>query len=164
MILNRYDLFAETVFHLECIVQHDVYSKVLKYVEENFNRSNSVSNVGGFRSQDDFDGKQELIKIIENKSKIIGNYQIETGWLNVLDNQAYNVPHRHTDHGIAATGVLYLSTSDTSINFAKENKVSSFQPKIFDMFIFPYNLIHYVLPGKSEEKRICFAFNLKGIN
>ena len=67
MLLNRYDLFAETVFHLECIVQHDVHSKVLKYVEENFKRSpNSVSNIGGFRSQDDFDGKQELIKIIEN--------------------------------------------------------------------------------------------------
>ena len=30
-----------------------------------------------------------------------------------------------------------------------------------DFLIFPYGLVHYVLPEERKEKRICYAFNLK---
>jgi hypothetical protein len=57
--------------------------------------------------------------------------------------------------------VFYLSNENNNIIFTRDNETFSFQPTIFDFLIFPYNLVHYVLPEKRKEKRICYAFNLK---
>ena len=55
---------------------------------------------------------------------------------------------------------MYLSSENNNIILAREDQTFEIKPKLFDFIIFPYNLVHYVLPEERNEKRICYAFNL----
>ena len=79
--------------------------------------------------------------------------------LSFVDNNPHSHPTLHSNF----SGVFYLSNENNNIIFTRGGETFSFQPKIFDFLIFPYHLVHYVLPEKRKEKRICYAFNLKSL-
>ena len=93
----------------------------------------------------------------------INNSYIDYGWLNVLGNNSYNIPHSHPTESGRFSGVYYLSSGNNNITFTKDGETFDIQPKLFDFLIFPYDLVHYVLPENREEKRICYAFNLNNV-
>ena len=80
-----------------------------------------------------------------------------------MKNKSYNKPHYHTGHDIRASGVMYLSSQNNNINFARDTEVFEIRPKLFDYLVFPFNLLHYVLPEERQEARICYAFNLESL-
>ena len=80
-----------------------------------------------------------------------------------MGNDSYNRPHSHDGDDITHSGVFYLSHENNNIYFCRDSDTFEIKPKIFDLLIFPYNLLHYVLPEKRTEKRICFAFNLESV-
>ena len=86
--------------------------------------------------------------------------KLKHGWLNVLINNSYNNPHLHVGDNITHSAVFYLSNSNSNINFVRGSEIFEIKPKLFDLLIFPNDLVHYVLPEAREEKRISYAMNL----
>jgi len=158
---NTYNLFAVRLFHGKIIVPVDIHKKILKYIEENYKEQNTISCVDGFQYHGNFNGKKELNKIIDNYVSSVYHLKLMFGWLNVLKNKSYNKPHNHIGKDVKMAGVLYLSNNNNNINFARDNDVFEIKPKLFDYLIFPYDLLHYVLPEERKETRVCYAFNLK---
>ena len=56
---------------------------------------------------------------------------------------------------------MYLSSQNNNINFVRDTDVFEIRPKLFDYLVFPFSLLHYVLPEDRQEARICYAFNLE---
>jgi hypothetical protein len=46
-----------------------------------------------------------------------------------------------------------------NITFTRDSNIFELKPTLFDLIIFPNELLHYVLPENRSEKRISFAFN-----
>ena len=63
-------------------------------------------------------------------------------------------------NNVSHSAILYLSNENNNINFTKDSNVFEIKPKMFDLLIFPCDLLHYVLPEKRNEKRISYAMNL----
>lgn len=96
-------------------------------------------------------------------------------WLNV--NPPGTSHHKHTHSNSILSGVLYLQTNEDSGKFRVHRKDDRnicneikqynkynfsyvyFEPKIFDLFIFPSSLEHSVEENKSNETRISLSFN-----
>ena len=130
-MLNTYNLFAVSVTHGKFVVPVDIHKKIIKFVNENYNNSNSIfSCVNGFQTHDNFDGKNELNKELNLHLKNYFKVSIHHGWLNILGNNSLNVPHKHLSPNVQYAGVLYLSSENNNITFIR------------------------------EEKRICYAFNM----
>ena len=162
-MINTYDLFVTRISHGKLPLQPLLHNKILSYVAENYKETEtSVSCRQGFQFHGDFNGKKELNEHLDIYLNNVFKIKILNGWLNVLGNNSYNVPHLHIGNEIILSGVFYLSNGN-NINFTKDGNIFELQPKIFDYLIFPHNLIHYVLPEKRNEKRICYAFNLTQI-
>tara|TARA_R100001509_G_C4763719_1_gene180620 strand:+ start:52 stop:546 length:495 start_codon:yes stop_codon:yes gene_type:complete len=160
-MINTYNLFAVSVTHGKFVVPIDIYKKIIKFVDENYNNSNSTfSCVNGFQTHDNFDGKNELNEELNLHLKNYFKLFIDHGWLNVLGNNSLNIPHKHLALNVRYAGVLYLSSENNNITFIKDDEIFEIRPKLFDYLIFPSNLVHYVLSEKREEKRICYAFNM----
>jgi hypothetical protein len=162
-MLNTYDLFITRVIHGKLPIQIDLHKKIKSFVDNNYSEENKVSCVNGFQFHGDFDGKKELNNNLNNYLNNFMNMKIDHGWLNVLGNSSYNFPHSHRGNNISHSGVFYLSYENNNIHFAKDSKYFEIKPKLFDFLIFPYDLLHYVLPENRPEKRICYAFNLTEI-
>jgi len=163
-MINTYNLFAIPVFHGKLPVPVKIYNKILKYTDENCtddNTKDTVSCVKGFQIHDEFDGKKELHIFLHNYLRNIYSFKPLNGWLNILGKGSYNKPHTHIGDEITHGGVLYLSNNNSNICFTREHEVFEITPKIFDYVIFPCALLHYVLPGDNNSKRISYAFNLK---
>tara|TARA_R100001015_G_C4620434_1_gene177353 strand:- start:730 stop:1215 length:486 start_codon:yes stop_codon:yes gene_type:complete len=160
-MINTYNLFTTQVTHGVLPLQPIVHKKILSYVEENYKEEDTVSCQKGFQFHKNFDGKKELDRMIQKTFKQMFDVNLYYGWLNVLGNNSYNKPHSHKGDYVVLSGVYYLSNTNNNITFLKENQTFSIEPKLFDYLIFPYDLTHYVLPEKRNEKRICYAFNLK---
>ena len=160
-MINTYNLFAVPVMHGKLPLQPILHKKILSFVDNNYTESDLRSNRKGFQFHEDFEGKKEMDKSINQMMLRTVNSHISWSWLNVLGNNSYNNPHCHPTLHSNFSGVFYLSNENNNIIFTRDNETFSFQPTIFDFLIFPYNLVHYVLPEKRKEKRICYAFNLK---
>jgi hypothetical protein len=161
-MINNYDLFVTRISHGKLPLQPLLYKKILSFINENYKESQKHSCKKGFQFHGDFDGKEKLNNYLNSFLNNIFRNNIEHGWLNVLGNNSYNMPHYHNGNEISLSGVFYLSNGN-NINFTKDGEVFELQPKIFDYLIFPHNLVHYVLPEKRSEKRISYAFNLAPI-
>jgi len=163
-MINTYNLFTVRVSHGKLPIPIDIYKKVLKFVEENYKTEDNISCVSGFQYHETFEGKKDLNQFINNYLNNVYYVKIIHSWLNVLENNSYNKPHSHTGDGIKYAGVLYLSDANNNIIFSKNSEVFEVKPKLFDYLIFPFDLLHYVLPEKRKEKRICYAFNLSAVD
>ena len=163
-MLNTYHLFAVPMLHGKFVVPVDLHKKILKFVKEEYKvQESQISCINGFQTHDDFDGKEELNSEL---NLFFNNYlklNIEYAWLNVLGKHSYNIPHKHSGDGVSHSGILYLSVENTAITFVKDGDIFEVTPKLFEFLIFPYDLVHYVLPLEKNEKRISYAFNLRKI-
>ena len=158
-MLTHHDLFSVRVTQAKFPVQIDLLKKIHKHVDENFvaNEGRFVSNYFGYQYHDDFEGKKELDETLNNFSQLHLNLNLRNAWLNVLQGDAYNTPHYHEGN---TSAVLYLSENNNNITFVRDDKISNFKPKMFDLLIFPANLVHYVLPTENKDRRISYAMNL----
>tara|TARA_R100001015_G_C4608148_1_gene163316 strand:+ start:291 stop:785 length:495 start_codon:yes stop_codon:yes gene_type:complete len=163
--MNTYSLFATTVIHSKIIIQPDLHKKILTYVNKELNlpATNMRSVINGHQFHDNFDGKEDLNKLLNNY--FINNFQlkIESSWLNVLNNNSYNKPHAHGGNKVCSSVVFYLSHNNNNITFVKDTKTFEIKPGLFDYLLFPHNLVHYVLPEERAESRISYALNLERI-
>ena len=96
-------------------------------------------------------------------------------WLNINPPSASH--HKHSHINSIISGVLYLQTSETSGRFLVhrqdtrtiKNKTKNynkynfeyvfFEPKPFDLYLFPSSLEHSVEENTSNENRISLSFN-----
>lgn len=164
-MLKHYDLFSTRITHVKFPLQIELIKKILNHADEKFNDKGYISTVGGTQEHSDFDGKEELNNQL-NKF-FIHNFglKIYYGWLNILDDKAYNEPHRHfTVDSSHLSGVFYLSSNNGKITFVKDDEIWEFQPSIYDLLIFPSQLVHYVLPSGVPGKRVSYAFNFEFSN
>tara|TARA_R100001086_G_C11706559_1_gene222912 strand:- start:120 stop:620 length:501 start_codon:yes stop_codon:yes gene_type:complete len=164
-MLNVYNLFSVPVIHGKLPLDIYLHKKILKYVDENFEiKERFQSCVNGFQTHENFDGKEELNNTLDIFFKNNFNFKIiDSGWLNVLENKSYNLPHNHLDKAIAKAGVFYLTNNNNNITFTRGSEIFEIRPKIFEYLIFPHDLIHYVLAEDRLEKRISYSFNLKDV-
>jgi len=158
-MLNHYDLFAIRITQTKFPLQIDLYKKITDFVDKNYvaKDGNKMSNWFGYQEHEDFDGKKELDEQLEQFFQMHFNCTIQHGWLNALEGRAYNQPHSHTGD---MSAVLYLSKDNNNITFARDNLTQEFKPNLFDLLIFPAELIHYVLPTENTQRRISYALNL----
>ena len=163
-MINTYNLFAVPLIHGKLIIQPFLHEKIISFIDNNYTEKDLISCVKGFQFHEDFKGKKEINKIINKFLFRTFNCCINNSWLNILGDYSYNNPHNHVGDNIKFAGVLYLSSENNNINFTKDGQTFSLEPKLFDIIIFPYDLIHYVLPEKRKNKRICYSFNIVNVN
>ena len=163
-MINVYDLFAVKLVHCKVPIPLDLHKKIISFVENKYKEDNTVSCVKGFQFHKNFNGKEELDNFLIIYLRNNFHLQIIYSWLNVLGSDSRNEPHKHSGEGTMFSAGFYLSNVNNKIVFVKDDKTFEIEPKIFDLLIFPYDLVHYVLPEKRSDKRICYAFNLKQIN
>ena len=120
-------------------------------------------HVNGFQEHENFDGKEELNEILNTFLRIHFKQEIEHGWLNVLNKNGDNAPHQHLGDNVINSGVLYLSNNNSAITFMRDTQIFSFYPKLFNLLIFPKELIHQVSPHLTDEVRISYGINLRNI-
>jgi len=162
-MINTYNLFAATVVHTKMPISFDIHQKIISFVENNYTEDNINSVVNGLQVHGEFDGRKEIVNILDNFLKNTLNLEITHSWLNVLGDNSHNNPHSHPGTNETNSGVFYLSRNNNNITFTRDSNIFELKPKLFDLIIFPYDLLHYVLPENRNEKRISFAFNLSGV-
>ena len=95
-------------------------------------------------------------------------------WSNSLKKEGYNISHIHPSGWIS--GVIYLmvpkdiKNDEAGIEFSlfgddfikNKNKTLKkiFKPSVGDLILFPSSLYHKTIPFKSNEERMCVAFDL----
>ena len=95
-------------------------------------------------------------------------------WSNSLKKEGYNISHIHPSGWVS--GVLYLmvpkdiKNDEAGIEFSlfgddfikNKNKTLNkiFKPSKADLIMFPSSLYHKTIPFKSNEERMCIAFDL----
>ena len=162
-MINTYQLFSVPLVETKLIIQIPLLTKVKNWCKENNKNENFISLRGGYQEHTDFDGKEELDEIINSFLRIHMKEKILHGWLNILNKNGDNIPHRHTGDNIKSSAVLYLTNNNSAINFMRDSQVFSVYPKLFDFLIFPHDLIHQVSPNLNDEIRISYAVNTGGI-
>ena len=162
-MINTYNLFAVQMSHCKLPLDIDTHKKIISFVENEYKEEDKISCKKGFQFHGDFNGKKELDLCLNKYLRNTFSLEIYYSWLNVLGNNSYNNPHRHAGDNVHFSAVYYLSNTNNTITFVKEDDIFELKPKIFDLLIFPNNLVHYVLPEKRLQKRICYAFNLTKI-
>ena len=161
-MINTYNLFSVMVTHAKAVLDLNTHKKIISFVENEYEEKNTVSCTKGFQFHGDFDGKKEMNSFLNMFLRNTFSLEICYSWLNVLGDNSYNMPHSHKGE-ISHAGVYYLSDQNNNINFTKDGDVFELKPKLFDLLIFPFDLVHYVLPTQRSQKRICYAFNTSKI-
>jgi len=159
-MINTYNLFAVQMSHCKLPLNIDILKKINSFVENKYKENNTLSCVKGFQFHENFNGKKELNNYLSTFLKNTFCLELDNTWLNVLGDHSYNKPHYHPGTTATHSGVYYLSNENNVITFVKGSETFEIKPKIFDLLIFPNNLVHYVLAEKRLEKRISYAFNL----
>jgi len=159
-MIHTYNLFAVQMSHCKLPLNIDTHKKINSFVENKYKEEDILSCVKGFQFHDDFNGKKELNNHLDTFLKNTFHLELTNSWLNVLGDYSYNKPHYHPGTTATHSGVYYLSNENNVITFVKGSETFEIKPKIFDLLIFPNDLVHYVLPEKRSEKRISYVFNL----
>jgi len=145
-----------------------------------------ISNRGGWQSNDVDEKKfgtlytylqKDLVSIFNDYS-IKQEYKpiISHAWININNNEDYNVPHLHP--GALFSAVYYVKGSESgdiifhsnpinnwinSITELKNNLVGesiTYKALTNRLIVFPAWIVHEVKPSKSQEDRISIAFNI----
>jgi len=162
-MINTHNLFAVPVMETTVVIQTPLLKKIKNWCEENKKNTNFISVRNGFQEHENFDGKEELNEILNTFLRIHFKQEIEHGWLNVLNKNGDNAPHQHLGDNVINSGVLYLSNNNSAITFMRDTQIFSFYPKLFNLLIFPKELIHQVSPHLTDEVRISYGINLRNI-
>ena len=164
-MINTYNLFATTIVHGKFTLQPKLHKKILSCVDSKILSSveSRRSIINGHQIHDNFEGKKELDNLLNTFLLNTYRVKISHSWLNILTNYSYNKPHAHKGDNINLSAVYYLSSLNNNITFVKEQETFEIRPKLFDFLIFPYNLVHYVLPEDRQNPRISYSFNLETI-
>ena len=162
-MINTYQLFSVPVIETKIVLQTPLLKKIKNWCQENNKKEDFISLRGGFQEHENFDGREELNNILNSFFKINMREEILHGWLNVINKNGDNIPHRHTGDHIKNSAVFYLTNNNSSISFMRDTQIFSFQPKLFDLIIFPHDLIHQVSPHTTDELRISYAVNTRNI-
>ena len=163
-MINTYNLFAVQMTHCKLPLDIHIHKKIILFVENEYKEEDTVSCKKGFQFHGDFNGKKELDSFLDMFLRNSFGVEIDYSWLNVLGSNSYNRPHFHNGTDVYYAAVYYLSSENNNITFTRGEQTFDIEPKIFDLLIFPFELVHYVLPEKRSQKRICYAFNLRKIN
>ena len=163
-MINTYNLFAVQMTHCKLPLDIHIHKKIISFVEDEYKEEDTVSCKKGFQFHGDFNGKKELDSFLDMFLRNNFKVEIHYSWLNVLGSNSYNRPHSHNGDGVEYSAVYYLSSENNNITFTRGDQTFDIEPKMFDLLIFPFQLVHYVLPEKRSQKRICYAFNLRKIN
>ena len=161
--MNVYDLFAVKVIHDNFIVDEKLHQKIKDFVSTGTGETNKYSNRKGLQVHNNFEGKQELNDDLNQMFSKFYNLQIGYSWLNIVDQNAYNLPHWHRGTELKLSANLYLSESNGPITFTRNGDFFEITPKLFDLIIFPTHLVHYVLPSEKNNSRITYAMDLKDV-
>jgi len=162
-MINTYHLFAVPVIQTKIVLQTPLLKKITDWCQKNNKKEDFISLRGGFQEHKNFDGKEELDEIINSFLRLHVKEKITYSWLNVLNKNGDNTPHRHTGDNIKSSAVLYLTENNSTISFMRDAQIFSFQPKLFDLIIFPHDLIHQVSPHTTDNLRISYAINTESI-
>lgn len=153
------------------------------------NKKKTISNVGGFQSNNlniEENVLKSLIKNILTNSNIFSNeilkiknkINISNIWVNINGYKDFNKPHTHPFSIIS--GVFYVKTPKNcgNIIFLNDSKIENYilegivdynqynssywflPAKENTLYLFPSWLNHYVEPNLSNEERISISFNL----
>jgi hypothetical protein len=160
-MINVYNLFAVPLTHCKAPIPINLHKKITSFVEDEYKESDTISCVKGFQFHKNFNGKKQLDNFLSIYLRNNFHLNIANSWLNVLGNNSSNNPHKHEGNKIEFAAVYYLSNNNNTIVFMKEDEIFEIEPKMFDLLIFPNDLVHYVLPEKRLNKRICYALNLQ---
>ena len=163
-MINTYQLFSVPLVETKIVLQIALLKKITDWCQKNNKTENYISVRGGFQEHNNFDGKEELDEIINSFLRLHMKEKILHGWLNILNKNGDNLPHRHTGNNIKSSAVLYLTNNNSTITFMRDSQVFSIYPKLFDFLIFPHDLIHQVSPHLNDEIRISYAINTGDIN
>jgi len=117
--------------------------------------------------------KNRDVNFIKNKPK---KFKF-ISWSNILKKEGHNIPHIHPSGWVS--GVFYLQMpnkikndeagiqfhleGDDFISTKKDFPKQSISPCVGDIVLFPSSLFHSTVPFSSDEKRICIAFDLCGL-
>ncbi len=162
-MINTYHLFAVPVIETKIVFQTPLLKKITDWCKKNNKKEDFISLRGGFQEHQNFDGKEELDEIINSFLRLHMKEKITYSWLNVLNKNGDNTPHRHTGNNIKSSAVLYLTENNSAINFMRDAQIFSVYPKLFDFLIFPHDLIHQVSPHLNDKVRISYAINTESI-
>ena len=94
-----------------------------------------------------------------SKEKYFDGY-IKKSWVNIYEENFYQEYHNHKDDCVKfICGVVYLTSSMSDIEFYIDEPRIRISPNTGDILLFDDDVLHRVLPNKSENKRISLAFN-----
>ena len=159
-MINTHLLFATPVIETKIIIQHELLNKIIFFCKKHSLNKNIFSLKNGYQEHKNFDGKKELDKILNMFLRNFFKLEIKNAWLNIINKTGFNYPHTHNDFKITHAGVFYLTSNNSSITFIKGREIYSFDPKLFNVLIFPSELIHQVSPNLEDDQRISYSFNL----
>jgi len=185
--METIDLFTIPLCKKSLTLDNDLISSYCYYLKEQ-DRGRSVSNKGGWQSNDIIDTPYpltELLNCIKEVCLDISNVlelhplQINNYWININGYKDCNWPHTHGD--AILSGIYYVKTPKNCGNIEFENRCSEVMPvnlqvtnfnqfncerRMFPseegiLYIFPSWLRHGVNPNLNQhEERISVAFNL----
>ena len=187
-MIRREDWWATPIWvkdYTKKEVDHIQLEKLCYSIKEKDNGA-TISNRGGWQSNDVDEKKfgslytclqKDLVSIFKDYS-IKQEYKpiISHAWININNNEDYNVPHLHP--GVLFSAVYYVKGSESgdivfhsnpinnwinSITELKNNLVGesiTYKALTNRLIVFPAWIVHEVKPSKSQEDRISIAFNI----
>jgi len=162
-MINTYQLFSVPVIETKIVIQMPLLKKITDWCQKNNKKKDFISIRGGFQEHENFDGKEELDEILNCFLRLNMKEEIINGWLNVINKNGDNIPHRHNGNNIKSSAVFYLTNNNSAISFMRDWQLFSFYPKLYDFIVFPHDLVHQVSPHTNDDLRISYAVNTRNI-
>jgi len=159
-MINTHNLFAVPVMETTVVIQIPLLNKIKNWCEENKKNGNCLSVRNGFQEHGDFDGKKELDDILNTYLRTHLKLEIQHSWLNILNKNGENGPHHHIGPGTTNAAIFYLSNNNSAVTFIRNSEAYSFYPKLFNLLVFPDELLHQVSPHLTDDLRISYGINL----
>ena len=108
--------------------------------------------------------KFKILEIIHshmlNNNKFFDG-MLSSSWVNIYEKGFYQEFHNHRDDvARCLSGVAYFTPLASPIVFGIEEPLE-IKPEAGDVLVFEDDLLHRVLPNKSDDLRISLAFNYK---
>ena len=168
--LTKHEIFTTPLWHIEGAPQQlidELYEGAYRFKKEYV--SEHRSNEGGYQTPplkwDKFhpQGREYIDKVVGD---IFEKFEVTHWWYNINPKGAWNTAHTHP--GVDYALVLYVTDSDGVLTLMsphhsriQDGSHGGIHAKKGDIIIFPFDLIHYVMPNPREEDRISISMNLQ---